>query len=301
MENKKNVYPEALIDHRCILGEGVLWDEKRDIVVWVDIEQGKIHEYSSSTEKHDVIEVNQKIGTIAICDNGDYIAAMQNGIGFINRDNYEIKMIADPESDIPGNRFNDGKCDPAGRFWAGTMSELEEPHAGHLYVLNKDLSIERKIEGVTVSNGMAWDVKRRLFYYIDSPTQSVVAFDYDIRSGQIKNKRVVIKIPEKEGSPDGMTMDSEGMLWVALWDGWKVGRWDPFTGKKLYEIKLPASKVTSCTFGGKHLDSLYITTAKIGLSKEDLVKQPLAGSLFVLPHCGFKGMPGFEFNNKCRY
>ncbi len=295
MEIKKEA--KVVIKHCCLLGEGVIWDKKQNLISWLDIEKGKIHEYNPGVQKHNVIEVNQKIGAIALCNNGGYIAAMKNGIGFINRSTHAIKIIADPESAIPDNRFNDGKCDPFGRFWAGTMSETEEPHAGNLYVLNKDLSIEKKMEGVTVSNGMAWDMKHNLFHYIDSPTQTVVTYDYDLTTGGIRNKRVTIRVPETEGSPDGMTIDEEGMLWVAHWEGWKIARWDPFTGKQLLEIRLPVSRVTSCAFGGNQLEDLYITTAKIGLSKAELIKQPLAGALFVVKNCGYKGVPAFEFEN----
>jgi len=202
---------------------------------------------------------------------------LQNGFAFIDRASGEVKMIANPENHLPCNRFNDGKCDPAGRFWAGTMSLSEEPNAGNVYVLENKLAHTKTIEDVTISNGMAWSLDHQTFYYIDTPTLEIVAYDYE------------------EGYPDGMTIDNECMFWIAHWDGWQVTRWDPNTGEKLYRIKLPVAKVTSCTFGGENLEDLYITSAKIGLTKEELEKQPLAGSLFVMRNCEFKGMPAFEF------
>jgi len=150
------------------------------------------------------------------------------------------------------------------------------------------------IANVSISNGLAWSVDHRTLYYIDSPTRQIVAFDFDDGRGAISNRRVVIQLGEEEGFPDGMTIDKEGMLWVGHWGGWQVARWNPQTGKKLLQIKLPVAKVTSCTFGGDLLQDLYITTAKVDLTANELREQPLAGSLFVVPNCG-EGLPPFEF------
>jgi sugar lactone lactonase YvrE len=204
-------------------------------------------------------------------------------------------MIANPEGHLPNNRFNDGKCDPAGRFWAGTMSINEEPNTGNVYMLGVDLSFEKKISGVSISNGMAWSADQRTFYYIDTPSFEVAAYSYDKTTGNISNKTTIMKILKEEGNPDGMTIDNEGMLWIAHWDGWQITRRDPQTGEKLLQISLPVSRVTSCCFGGENFADLYITSAREGLSDEDLQKQPLAGSLFVIRNCGYKGIPGFEF------
>ena len=156
---------------------------------------------------------------------------------------------------------------------------------------------EKKIEGVSISNGMAWSADQKTYYYIDTPTHEVVAYDYEKVTGQISNKRVIIRIGDHEGHPDGMTIDSEDMLWIAHWNGWQLTRWNPKTGEKLHTIKMPVAKVTSCTFGGKDLDSLFITTAKVDLTDEELKQQPLAGSLFIIEQCGFKGVRAVEFKN----
>ena len=153
------------------------------------------------------------------------------------------------------------------------------------------------IGDVSISNGMAWSSDHQTFYYIDSPTKQVVAYDYENRSGHISNRRIVIQFADDDGFPDGMTIDTEDMLWIAHWNGWQVARWNPHTGEKLLQIKMPVAKVTSCTFGGEHFEDLYITTARVGLTEEELRKQPLAGSLFVLPKCGYKGLPAFEFSS----
>ena len=126
------------------------------------------------------------------------------------------------------------------------------------------------------------------------------SFDFDVKTGDIGNRRVVVSIPEKEGFPDGMTIDREGKLWIAHWEGWQVARWDPETGKKLMSIQLPVARITCCTFGGENLQDLYITSAKVGLTAQQLEKQPLAGSLFVVKNCGYQGLPtvAFDYHNK---
>ncbi len=284
-----------VIDHHCMLGEGVIWNEALHMVSWVDIEQGEVHEYSFWDNKHNVIRMNQKIGAISLCDNDNYIAAMQNGIGFINRNTHEIQIINHPEAKIPDNRFNDGKCDPAGRFWAGTMSLSQKANKGSLYVLEGAASLTQVIKNVTTSNGMAWDTKRNKFYYIDTPTLTVASYDYNVDTGSISNKREAIVVPEAEGFPDGMTIDREGMLWIAHWDGWQVARWNPFNGEKLLKINLPVARPTSCAFGGRNMNSLFITSAKSGLNAEDTQRQPLAGCLFVLKNTNYEGLPSFRF------
>jgi sugar lactone lactonase YvrE len=295
MPDKTDLQIEIVIDHTCLLGEGPVWDAKRKLICWIDILNGIIHEYSPNEKTYRSIAIHQMIGSFAFCTNGNFIAALQNGFAFIDRETEEIKMIADPESHLPDNRFNEGKCDPAGRFWAGTMALSEEPGAGNVYTLHNDLAPTKKIEDVAVSNGMAWSADHKTFYYIDSPTFEIVAYDYDKSNGQISNKRTIIKIEKNDGAPDGMTIDNEGMLWIAHWGGWQVTRWDPESREKLYNIKLPVARVTSCTFGGDNFEDLYITSAKVGLTENELKMQPLAGSLFVLRDCGFKGVPAFEF------
>ena len=295
MTETANANLDIVVDHKCLLGEGPVWDAVRKTIYWVDILKAEIHEYIPAQKMHRIIPVHQMIGSLAVCTNGNFIAALQNGFAFINRITGEVKMIADPENHLPNNRFNDGKCDPAGRFWAGTMALSEDAGAGNVYVIQNGLTPTKKIEAVSISNGMAWSLNHQTFYYIDSPTLQVVAYGYDKTTGHISHKRTVIKIAKDEGTPDGMTIDNEGMLWIAHWGGWQVTRWNPLTGEKLYSIKLPVAKVTSCTFGGNTFEDLYITSAKVALTQDELEKQPLAGSLFVVRNCGFKGLPAFEF------
>jgi sugar lactone lactonase YvrE len=277
--------------------ESPVWDDKTNTISWVDILSGTIFKYDPASGTCDAFHVGQQVGAIATKKSGGYIAALQNGFAEIDIEKRLVNMIADPEADIPGNRFNDGKCDPAGRFWAGTMSILGETNLGSLYVLNHNFSTQLKIKDVSCSNGMAWSKDHSTFYFIDSPTHQVAAYDYDIATGNICNRRIAISVHVEDGMPDGMTIDSEGMLWVALWGGAKVQRWNPHTGKLVSHINLPCSNITSCTFGGDSLGDMYITSARTGLSEEQLKTEPLAGSLFVLKNCGHFGLPAYIFNN----
>ncbi|PXX30589.1 sugar lactone lactonase YvrE [Arenibacter sp. ARW7G5Y1] len=289
--------PEVVCDKICELGEGPLWDPTRKLICWVDILKGHIHEWSVVSEELNTIQVSQMIGAMAICNDGNYIAAMKNGFGFVNRETGKVDMIANPEEHLPENRFNDGKCDPYGRFWAGTMPIAEDKSSGSLYFLDTSLNVQKKEINIGVSNGLAWSLDHKTMYFIDSPTRQVVGYDYDKESGKLANKRTAIAIAEEDGFPDGMTIDHEGMLWVAHWGGWQVARYDPVTGKKMLSISMPVSQVTSCSFGGDSMEDLYITSARKGLSKVELEKQPLAGSLFVVRNSGHKGFPAHRFMN----
>jgi sugar lactone lactonase YvrE len=287
---------ETVVNHKCELGEGPVWDAPNQSIYWVDILQGEVHRYDFRDKNHRVYPIKEMIGSLVRCKDGRLAIAAKSGFGFLDTVSGRIEMSFDPESHLPNNRFNDGKCDPHGRFWAGTMSLSETAGAGSLYVFDNK-TVEKKVANVTISNGLAWSLDHKTLYYIDTPTFEVVAYDYEAETGRISNKTVALKIPETDGSPDGMTIDTAGMLWIAHWGGWQVTRWNPRTGKKLLVIKLPVSKVTACTFGGENWRDLFITSAKTGLSETELKEQPLAGSLFVIRDCGFQGLPAFEFNN----
>lgn len=282
----------------CSLGEGPVWDAATQTICWVDILRGQIHQFSLARQHLRTLEVGELVGTVALCTNGEFIAAMQSGLAFIDRGTGERRFICAPEVHLPGNRFNDGKCDPANRFWVGSMALSEVASAGNLYMIGKDLSYTLKIPGVSVSNGLAWSPDHRTLYYIDTPTREVMAYDFNLATGAISRGRPVIQVDAAEGFPDGMTIDTEGMLWIAHWDGWQVSRWDPHTGEKLESFELPAARITSCTFGGPNLTDLYVTSASIGLSEEELARQPLAGALFVINNSGFQGMEAHSFDHQ---
>jgi sugar lactone lactonase YvrE len=287
---------EVVTEHYCLLGEGPVWDNRQNRIFWIDILNGEIHSFYPDGNLHRICKLGEVLGAISLRKSGGLVAAMKDRFAAIDPDTGIMQTLAKVETHLPDNRFNDGKCDPAGRFWAGTMSVSNVPNAGSLYLLEKNLSVTTKIAGVSCSNGLAWSPDHQTLYYIDTPTQNVVAYAYDITNGNITDGRIVIRIPAGEGLPDGMTIDTEGMLWIALWGGWKVVRYNPFTGKQLHSVNLPVSRVTSCIFGGDMMEDLYITSARTGLSPSGLKSEPLAGALFVIKNSGFKGLDGFEFD-----
>jgi sugar lactone lactonase YvrE len=286
---------ELILDAQALLGEGPVWDARRQTLYWVDIMGCQVHAFQPAASHDRAFDVGQPVGTVVPRRSGGVMVALRDGFAALDTDTGELTLIADPEARLPQNRFNDGKCDPAGRFWAGTMRIAEDQKgAGSLYRLDPDLSVHKMWTNITVANGIAWSHDARTMYYIDTPTKMVVAFDYNVETGAIANPRPVVHTPDGPGFPDGMTIDAEGMLWVAYWDGWRVVRWDPATGRALATIELPVAKVTAPWFGGPNLDELYITSARIGLSEDALAKQPHAGSLFVA-RPGVAGLPAFEF------
>lgn len=271
---------ELVLDARAVLGEGPSWDARKQVLYWVDIIGRKVHIYDPATNTDREIPTGQLVGAVVPCQDEGVLVAMQNGFFRLDPDSGRLVPVADPEAHLPGNRFNDGKCDAAGRFWAGTMDMNEQRKSGALYCLDKDGTVRKVLDAVGISNGMAWSRDNRTMYYIDTMRKNVEAFDFDLDSASLSNRRTVIDFSGEQGVPDGMTIDEEGMLWIAHWDGYQVSRWDPRTGRKIDSIPLPVARVTSCVFGGRNLDELYITTARHNGIVEEYADQPHAGGLF---------------------
>jgi sugar lactone lactonase YvrE len=204
-----------------------------------------------------------------------------------------VEMIEEVEADKTDQRMNDGNCDAAGRFWAGTMAIDEHEGAGALYRLDPDGRVHTMVDRVSISNGIDWSEDGRLMYYIDSPTQSVDVFDFDLASGTIANRRSFVRIDPVDGTPDGLTLDAEGFVWVALWGGGAVRRYAS-DGTLDSIVTVAAPHVTSCAFGGRDLGDLYITTARIKLSDAERSSRPLAGGLF-RTRPGVHGRPPHRF------
>ncbi len=288
-------YLKLIVDAKATLGEGPCWDSLNRVFYWVDILEKNLHIYDPKNDSNRVIHLGQIVGAVVPRASGGVVLAMQNGFYSLDLHSEELTPIVDPESSIPTNRFNDGKCDALGRFWAGTMDLDEREERGALYCLNADHSYWKAREHISISNGITWSPDHKTMYFIDSLTRGVLAFDFELTTGKISNERMVITLPEDGGLPDGMTTDEEGMLWIAQWDGWQVSRWNPLTGQLLEVIRVPAARVTSCAFGGANLDTLYITTARVGINPDDLLKQPLAGGVFALK-TKTRGIPTFSYN-----
>lgn len=282
---------KLILNAAATLAEGPVWDHRRQHLIWVDIEKSQVHLYDPASGADICHQLDLMVGAaVPMETEGKLLLALADGLAIFDLSQQRLSYIAQTERELPGNRFNDGKCDPAGRFWAGTMSYEQRPGAGALYCVYTDYSVRRKIRDVTISNGLAWTANAQTMYYIDSPTQQVMAYDYDPSTAEIGNPRVVIRIPPSLGTPDGMTIDREDKLWIALWGGFGVGRWDPLTGELLDMIRVNAPNATSCTFGGPDLDQLYITTARSGMSEEQLGRNPESGGLF-LAKPGISGRP----------
>lgn len=279
---------------QATLGEAPLWHAREQRLLWVDIEAGTLHRFDPADGSDRALAISQPIGAVVPRRSGGVMLALEQGFAAFDPDTGALTLLADPEADRPDNRFNDGKCDPAGRFWAGTINRHREPRTAALYCLDTDLTVRRMLGGLTNSNGLCWSLDQQTFYHIDTPTRQVSAFDYRVETGRIRNRRTVVSIPPEMGKPDGMTIDTEGMLWIALFRGGCVGRWNPRDGRLLQTVSVPASQVTACAFGGAELATLYITTARAGLDEAALADQPDAGGLFAA-RPGVAGVEAFEF------
>lgn len=268
-------------------GEGPIW--WNNTLLYVDIEGHALVQLNPLSGEERTWDVGERIGTVVPCLDGNYLYAGDTGIVHFNPKTGEKKPIADPEAALRGtNRFNDGKCDPVGRFWAGTISLTKAPGTANLYCLDTDRSLLLKIPGVTNSNGICWSSDAATLYYIDTPTRQIRAYDYDPGTGNISAGRVVIDTAAHgyDSSPDGMTIDAAGKIWVAFCHGACVVRFDPAQGSVLQQIDLPCLETTACAFGGPELDRLFVTT---GIHKTE--EEPDAGKILVIDGLGIKGVP----------
>ncbi len=294
---KKKTNVELVLDTKSDLGEGAIWNYKTGELIWVDITGKILNFYNPKLKNNKEMLTGQMIGTVVPAESGKMMVALENGFYQLDPETGAKKLIANPEEDIPGNRFNDGKCDPAGRFWAGTMSTTGKRQAGALYRLDADGSVHKMIDNVGTSNGIVWSPDHTKMYYIDTPTRKVMAWDYNNETGEISNPKPAIEVSEEMGYPDGMTIDADGNVWIALWSGSAVGCWNPETGELLRTIDVPAKNVTSVAFGDDDLGTLYITTARTRTSEEELEKFPLAGGVFKT-RPGVKGVEAFFFKGE---
>lgn len=281
------------IDAKAQLGEGAIWHPTENKLYWVNIEGKAVHIFDPVTKDNKSFFVHERVGTVVPVKGGGVLVALQNGIHFLNTDTGALRFVANPLTDSQ-IRFNDGKCDPSGRFWVGSMHLQALEGVASLYRMDINKQVHRVVDGVTVSNGIAWTKDKKSMYYVDSPLRRIDAFDYQDADGSVSNRRTIVHIPEGSGSPDGITLDEEGKIWAALWGANAVGQFDPETGKVMQMIYVPAPNVSSCAFGGENLDTLFITTARGELTAEQLEAFPLSGGLFSVKP-GVKGVPAEFF------
>ncbi len=274
------------------LGEGPVWDERAQRLFFVDIMGQRVHSFEPTTGQHQNFEVGRPVGCVVLREDGGLVLAAHDGFFLANRDGSGLKSFGDVEIDGARVRFNDGKVCPRGRLLAGTMDWTKQQPVGALYILRGDGGVSVLLEDITISNGLAWTEDGRTLYYIDTPRQQIDAFDFDLETGAISNRRPIASFTGV--APDGMAIDSEGCLWVACWGGYRVERIDPGTGRALETVRVPARQVSSVAFGGPGLDEMYITTAWDDLTPEQRAGDPHAGDLFVA-HPGVSGPPAYRF------
>ncbi len=278
---------ECVVKGTDKLGECTLWDERARQLWWVDSRGPALKCFDPSTDRLHERKLPEVIGSFAFRAGGGMLAALKSGLFLLDVISGKLERIAQPEKQISENRFNDGRCDRAGRFWAGTMCDAKREPLGALYRLDTDRSCTRMREGIVVPNSIAWSPDNRTMYFADTHRNTIWAFDYDLSSGTLSNERVFADA--SPGRPDGSCVDAEGCLWNAEYGGWRMVRYTP-QGKVDLAIELPVQNPTCCCFGGTDFDTLYISSATQRLTQEELDKQPLAGSVFAV-RPGVKGLP----------
>jgi sugar lactone lactonase YvrE len=282
---------QCVADVRAVLGEGPVWVAAESALYWLDIKGRKIFRIDEAGQLREWA-TPFRVGSLAPRASGGFIAGTEDGIATIDLAENRFEIVATPEEHLPDNRFNDGKVDRQGRFWAGSMDDLEREASGTLYRVDAGLECAVADQNYKVTNGPAFSPDGRLMYHNDSARQVTYLFDID-DDGNATGRRAFLQFQEGDGYPDGMTVDDERCLWIAFWDGWCVRRFSA-AGEWLQTIELPVARPTSCAFGGAELDRIYITSASIGLDEATLAMQPNAGGLFMVSP-GARGLADIPF------
>ena len=283
---------ECVVDCRNKLGEVPVWDVAEQALYWVDIEGKLLQRYTAATQAVERWQMPERISSFALREEGGLIVAFASGIALYDLVTGGIEWIARPDKN-PRNRFNEGKCDRRGRFWAGTMDDRLSEHSASLFRVDPDLSVHRMLGEIGISNCFVWSLENDAFYFADSMDRRIYRFDYDHAAGRIANRSLFTDTTAQNVVPDGGTIDEEGFIWNAQWDGWRVVRYAP-DGRIDRIIEMPVQKPTSCMFGGPDLATLYVTSAVWDLTPDKLKDQPAAGGLFALD-LGIRGVPEPRF------
>lgn len=269
---------ELVLDGRAEIGESPLWDPDTGHLLWVDILPGLVHRFDPRTGANVTVEIGQPVGAVALTRDERILLAVRDGFALLDPEG-GVDMLVDVEAGNTDARMNDGTCDALGRYWAGTTQVDRAPGAGSVYRLDQPATVRRVITGATLPNGIDWSPDGESMYFIDSASRCIDVFTFEMSTGTLSDRRHIVEIPAADGMPDGLTVDANGYLWVALYRGGAIRRYTP--GGALDRIvELPASLVTSCAFGDQDLGSLYITTATRGLDAEARKREPGAGGLF---------------------
>lgn len=279
----------------AVLGESPIWDSDQGVLYWIDAERPAIFRWNLRESQTGQWPMPRPVGCISRAHSGRLIVADTEGIGLLDLATGTLlaSIIGHPDGEVSVSRLNDGKVDRAGRLWVGTRDEKETHPVGSLYRLDTDLRFSRMDTGFICSNGLGWSPDNRTMYFTDSVARTIWAYDFVLSTGALGARRLFAKLADNDGMPDGLTVDIEGFVWSAIWDGWRVIRYAP-DGTIDREIQLPVQRPTSCAFGGPDLRTLFITSASIELSLAALSRGPLAGSLFAVDP-GVAGLPEVPF------
>jgi sugar lactone lactonase YvrE len=285
-------YPlENILQARARLGESPIWDSNHKLLYWVDIYNHRVHQFNPATGQNLFFDVGDVVGCIANAGANRLIMAQRDRLAFLNTQTGVVTPIIQVEADMPDNRFNDGKCDPQGRFWFGSMSPGK--CQGSLYRYDPDGSLHVMERGLAISNGLGWSPDGKRFYLTDSAVQKIYVYDFDDVTGDICHRSLFVDLDGESFYPDGLAVDDEGYVWSAMWDGWCVIRYSPL-GEEVLRVELPVQRPTSCCFGGEDLRRLYITSASVGLSEEEIQRSFYSGDLFCL-EVDVRGLGGYDF------
>ncbi len=286
---------EAVHRESALVGEGPIWLPQEQALYWIDIKGLRFFRYEAGSGTAQSWPAPERIGALIPRLQGGFVALAKSGVYTTDKSFTRFELHAAPDADIPTNRFNDAKCDPAGRLWAGTMDDDEKAASGRLYRFENLRAPTRMRDNINLSNGLGWSPDGRTMYFVETVRRIIWAFDYDPSDGNPTRERVFAEIPERDGYPDGLCVDAEGCIWLAHWGGWRLTRFTP-NGVVDRVVRMPVPQLTSCAFGGANLDTLYVTSAAIGLDDATKAKAPLAGSLFAFKP-GVRGLPVSSFRN----
>ena len=286
---------EVAAGGNAVLGESPLWSPGEAALYWVDINNPTVHRLDPATGERKRWRIETETGSIGLAGEGRLVAGLRTGAHYLDLGTGRIEKICDPEGEgrFNRNRMNDGKVDRAGRFWVGTMNDPGHAPEGTLWRIDKDGAAEPTMRGIRIPNALCWSPDSSVMYFTDSYSNEIWAFDFDLATGAMENRRIFARLAEEDGVPDGATVDAEGFVWCARMFGGSVSRFDP-DGRLERSIALPVPQVTACAFGGADLDTLYITTASLRMDRAALAEQPLAGALFAADP-GVRGLAEPEF------
>jgi sugar lactone lactonase YvrE len=281
----------VVYEARARLGEGPVWDERTESLFWIDILNYRVHQFFPDRGTGPVFEVGDLVGCIALTHSDTLLVALRHGLARLDLTTGEVEHLVEVEKGKPDNKLNDGKPDAQGRFWFGSFSQNEGEAA--LYRYDPDGSLHVMQDGMTGSNGLGWSPDGRTFYLTESGEKKIYAFDFDAAAGEIRDRRVLVDLSDGDPTPDGLSVDEEGCVWSAQFDGAGVIRFAP-DGRELSRLELPVKRTTSCAFGGPERKQLYVTTASVGLSEQEIDENFHSGDLFCVS-LDVAGLPFHRF------